>query len=64
MCTLAAIDGSITLDSDTENAYKGTTNLNSKVTIPDFPELVPGDNEITWTGGITSAQITPRWWTL
>ena len=64
VCTLAAIDGNITLDSDTENAYKGTTNLNSKVTIPDFPELTPGDNEITWTGGITSVQITPRWWTL
>ena len=64
VCTLAAIDGSITLDSDTENAYKGVANLNSQVTIPEFPELVPGDNEITWTGGITSVQITPRWWTL
>ena len=64
VCTLAAIDGSITLDSDTENAYKGVANLNSQVTIPDFPELAPGDNEITWTGGITSVQITPRWWTL
>lgn len=64
VCTLSSIDESITLDSDTENAYKGTTNLNSKVTIPDFPELAPGDNEITWTGGITSVEIIPRWWTL
>lgn len=64
VCTLAAIDGSITLDSDTENAYKGVTNLNSQVTIPEFPELVPGDNDITWTGGITSVEIIPRWWTL
>lgn len=64
VCTLAAIDGSITLDSDTENAYKGVTNLNSQVTIPEFPELVPGDNEVTWTGDITSVEIVPRWWTL
>ncbi len=64
VCTLAAIDGSITLDSDTENAYKGVANLNSQVTIPEFPELVPGDNEITWTGDITSVEIIPRWWTL
>lgn len=64
VCTLATIDGSITLDSDTENAYKGVTNLNSQVTIPEFPELVPGDNEVTWTGDITSVEIIPRWWTL
>ena len=64
VCTLAAIDGSITLDSDTENAYKGVTNLNSQVTIPEFPELAPGDNDITWTGGITSVEIIPRWWTI
>ena len=64
VCKLSSIDESITLDSDTENAYKGTTNLNSKVTIPDFPELVPGANTITWTGGITSVEIIPRWWTL
>lgn len=64
VCTLSSISTSITLDSDTENAYKGTTNLNSTVTIPEFPELVPGSNAVTWTGGITSVQITPRWWTL
>lgn len=64
VCTLSSINTSITLDSDTENAYNGTTNLNSTVTIPEFPELIPGNNAVTWTGGITSVQITPRWWTL
>lgn len=64
VCTLSSINTSITLDSDTENAYNGTTNLNSTATIPEFPELIPGNNAVTWTGGITSVQITPRWWTL
>lgn len=63
-CTLSNIDGSIELDSDTENAYSGTTNLNNTVTIPEFPELTPGTNIVTWTGGITSVEIIPRWWTL
>ena len=64
VCTLSSIDESITLDSDTENAYSGTTNLNNTVTIPEFPELTPGANIVTWTGGITSVEIIPRWWTL
>lgn len=64
VCTLSSIDESITLDSDTENAYSGATNLNNTVTIPEFPELVPGANIVTWTGGITSVEIIPRWWTL
>lgn len=64
VCTLSSIDEYITLDSDTENAYSGTTNLNNTVTIPEFPELVPGATTVTWTGGITSVQIIPRWWTL
>ena len=63
-CALSNIDGNIKLDSDTENAYSGTTNLNNTVTIPEFPELTPGANIVTWTGGITSVEIIPRWWTL
>lgn len=63
-CTLLAIDEYIELDSDLQNAYKATENKNSTVSIPQFPILQPGDNVITWSGGITGVEIVPRWWTL
>lgn len=53
----------IVVDSDLQDAYKGTLNQNSKMT-GEFPELLPGDNLITWTGDITGIRILPRWWTL
>ena len=31
---------------------------------PTFPTLPPGACDITWTGGVTSVEILPRWWTL
>lgn len=58
------IDGNITLDSETQNAYKGTINKNDTISAPKFPVLQPGDNEISWSGGITKVEIIPRWWTL
>lgn len=59
-----SIDESIELDCETENAYKGVTNLNNTISAPSFPKLVAGANEISWSGGIESVRITPRWWTL
>jgi phage-related protein len=44
-------------------AYKGNENRNSVLIISDFPVLVPGDNEISFTG-FTKVEITPRWWVL
>lgn len=63
-CTFHDIDEYIELDSDLQNAYKSTENRNGTVSIPQFPVLQPGDNAITWTGGITGVEIVPRWWTL
>lgn len=63
-CTFLDIDEYIELDSDLQNAYKETDNKNSTVSIPQFPALQPGDNAITWSGGITSIEIVPRWWTI
>lgn len=37
---------------------------NSYVASLDFPLIYPGQNEIAVTGGIQSAVIEPRWWTL
>ena len=61
---ITGLENKITLDSETQNAYNGTTNLNGIINAPDFPVLREGVNNISWTGTVTSVQITPRWWTL
>lgn len=58
------LDGQITLDSDTQNAYSGTLNKNMDISTDDFPRLLAGENVVSYTGGITGVEITPRWWTL
>lgn len=58
-----SLDGNITLDCDLQNAYYGTTNLNNTISAPEFPKLVAGNNEISYTGDWT-VEIIPRWWTL
>ena len=55
------VDGYIELDSELMDAYKGTSNQNSKLTAGDFPKLIPGLNSISWTGTVTSVSIVPRW---
>lgn len=65
--SISAISSYIVLDCDEQDAYKSGTNLNDKVTITSgdsFPRLKLGTNTITWTGGITSVEITPRWFYL
>lgn len=56
----------ITLDCETENAYRGVDNLNGLISVSNegFPRLVHGDTQIRWSGGITGVSIYPRWWAL
>ena len=56
----------IYLDSDLQDAYNGTANKNSLITLSsgNFPRLSPGKNQISFSGGITKVEVTPRWWTL
>lgn len=61
---ILALDGSLMLDSRTQNAYLGTLNKNADIKAAQFPRLEPGENEIAWSGGVTSVEITPNWWTL
>lgn len=59
------LDGSCTLDCDAGNASKDGSNENGNIeAADDFPALAPGGNAISWSGGITSVKIIPRWWTL
>ena len=57
------LDGMI-VDSEQQDTYKEQTNCNSKVSIPEYPKLVSGNNTISISGGVTSIEIIPRWWTL
>lgn len=61
---ILSLDGALTLDCDTQNAYSGTQNKNNTISAPVFPALLPGENEISWTGGVIGVEVTPRWWTL
>ena len=68
-CTISIATGSITglmIDSELQNAYSGTTNRNNLITLNTggFPTLSPGVNEISFSGGITKLEVTPRWWIL
>lgn len=61
---IRALDGALTLDCELQDAYKGTENKNNTIYAPEFPRLTPGENAVSWTGGVTGVSITPRWWTL
>lgn len=60
-------DGStsyVDIDCELQDAYYGSTNKNASITLlPNrFPELAAGSTGITLGTGITSVEITPRWW--
>lgn len=58
------IDGYVEIDSEEMNFYKGSVSCNEDVEGDGFPVLRPGNNGISFTGGITGLLIIPRWVTL
>ena len=55
----------LVLDAETQDAYSGTQNTNSLVTLASkFPVLDQGPSTISYSGGISAVQIIPRWWSL
>lgn len=72
--TITGIDEYIDLDCAAMLAYKGSTNMASKISmaegVPNFPRIAPGAGEIVFAAprGVSPAaqkiEITPRWWTL
>lgn len=63
---ISDIKNTITIDSEIQDVYSKTSNRNSDVTLSSngFPKLLPGENEISFSGGITSVEVIPKWWTL
>lgn len=63
--TIDDMGDGITIDCDTQNAYNDNENKNGSIKVAGgFPALKTGDTLVTYSGGITAVQITPRWWTL
>lgn len=57
----------ITLDCETQNAYRGLANANDLIAASKFPVLSHGKNTVSWTmssGNFTGVKIVPRWWHL
>lgn len=64
-CSISEINGSIVINSEIQDCYSGTVNRNSDVTLnKGFPKLTSGQNEISFSGGITKMEVVPKWWTL
>ena len=51
------------IDCELQEAYKGTTNCNGNIQLPNggFPVFTPGENRITLSG-ISKVEVTPRWY--
>lgn len=60
----APVNEPVMIDSETMNCYCGSTNLNNKVTLTEYPLIVPGSNAVTFTSYVEFVEIVPRWWEL
>jgi phage-related protein len=59
-----ALDGTLYLDSETQNAYNDNGNQNLNINAQTFPVLGDGKIQIAFSGGIERVEIIPRWWEL
>lgn len=60
--TINSMSNVLYLDSETENAYNDNGNQNLNIYSVEFPKLIQGENNISFSGGITKIEIIPRWW--
>ena len=59
--TFSSLNGYTECDAELMNFYKGTTPKNDTVTGTGFPTFAPGNNTVSFSGGITSIEVKPRW---
>lgn len=59
ICTVTIDDEYIIMDSEKQDAYKGTT-LKNRQMIGEFPKLKSGKTTITTTGTVTAIEVEPR----
>lgn len=51
----------IECDSDLQMVYTGASGKSDRANFDTFPELVPGDNTVSWTGTVSKVEIIPHW---
>ena len=56
-----SIDEYVEADSEQMNFYKDSEPKNDTVSGDGFPLLYPGENTVSFTGGITAVTVIPRW---
>lgn len=63
---ITSINDYVVIDCELMEVYKEQTNCNSKIKLNGngFPKLIPGLNKISFSGGITSVEVIPKWWTI
>ena len=54
----------LNIDCDKMDVYRLPAENRNSLMTGDFPVLKSGDNLVSFTGGITSVTITPKWWTI
>lgn len=63
--TLNDLSQPVTIDSELQDAYSPGVNKNETIVLTSkFPRLHPGENNISFTGGVTSVEVIPKWWTI
>lgn len=64
LITIKSNPGILTIDGLTGDTTADGQAADSMIECDEFPKLTVGENEISYTSGITSLTITPRWWKL
>lgn len=62
--TITGMTDYLNLDSETQNCYRLASENKNDLMEGAFPVIPPGNSTVTFTGGITAATITPRYWTI
>lgn len=62
--TFTDIDDYLNVDCDTMNVYRLPSENKNSLMEGDYPVLKSGENIVSFTGGITSVTITPRWFVI
>lgn len=65
--TLSGLTDYIYIDCERQNVYRALDENKNEVLVSDgaaFPVLAPGETAVSWSGGVTGVEITPRWWTV
>ena len=58
---LKNISGSVTVNSEMMEVYKGIENKNNTFEADEFPILNTGENTISWSGSVSKVVIQPNW---